>query len=272
MSGTDDETPNKEVFVTGLARGLSVLTAFSSAHPEMTITEVARATGLNAATARRCLLTLVHLGYARQDRGRFVLRAKVLELGASFTDATGLSDAVQPALETLRAETGDSASFTVLDGADILMVLHLPATRLIRDVSSNGARGAAYLVPTGRVLLAHLPDDELRRYLDTVQIEARTTNTVRSANALAKVLTQVRKQGYAVVVDEIEYGLTAMAVPVRLRDGTVVAGVGVAFVSNVQPLKEAVAFRLPLMRHAASQIEQQLSHFPALARALTPIQ
>lgn len=263
------ETPDKEEFLTGLARGLSVLKAFSAKEPEMTISQVAAATRLSPATARRCLLTLWHLGYLRRNGTRFVLRATVLEFGAAFSESTGLSDAIQPILEELRSATGDSASFNVLEGDEILQVLHLPTRRLIREVFTAGGRLPAYLVPTGRVLLAHFDEAALEAYLASVQIEPRTSQTVKTVDEVRAKIDEAREKGYSVVVDEIEHGLIGIAVPVYDAERNAVAGLGTAMIgSGTVDLDELLALRLPELRRAAAQITRQLSRFPALAHSL----
>ncbi len=260
--------PNKEEFIIGLARGLAVLKCFTASQPEMTISQVAAATGLNPAVARRCLLTLVHLGYVRQDANKFLLRATVLEFGAAYAESLGLRDAVQPALEELRGATGDSASFNVLDGDEILQVLHLPTRRLVREVFNSGGRLPAYLVPTGRVLLADLTAAELTQYLERITIERRTSRTLTTIDELAAEIDRVRRDGYSIVVDEIEYGLVGIAVPVFDVFGKAIAGVGSALVSNGGALEDIIASRLPELRRAAAEIGTQLQALPTLARSL----
>src|SRR5262245_34651725 len=117
----------------------------------MTLTEVATATGLSPAVARRFLLTLVHLGYAARDGKRFLLRPRVLELGAAYLGSMNLAEVAQPHLQELRDRTGDSASLTILDGVDIIHISHVSTQRLMRFFVSSGTRVPAYVSSTGRV-------------------------------------------------------------------------------------------------------------------------
>jgi IclR family pca regulon transcriptional regulator len=71
-------------FVQSLERGLAVIRAFDAAHPQRTLSEVARETGLTRAAARRFLLTLADLGYVRADARRFALTPRVLDLGYAY--------------------------------------------------------------------------------------------------------------------------------------------------------------------------------------------
>jgi hypothetical protein len=107
-------------FITSLARGLSVLRAFSKEHPEMTLSQVASATQLSAATARRCLHTLVDLGYAAKRGKLFLLRPAVVAFASAYIESMNLEQIVRPYLQDVRDKTGDSSSLAVLAETDIL--------------------------------------------------------------------------------------------------------------------------------------------------------
>src|SRR5579875_383439 len=95
MSSPKSDSDPRRDFVTALARGLMVVRAFGHDKPEMTLAEVAAATGLSAATARRCLYTLRELGYVSSFGRKFMLRSKVLDLGAAFWSSMGLEYVAQ---------------------------------------------------------------------------------------------------------------------------------------------------------------------------------
>ena len=103
-------------FVEALARGLDVLACFDRDRPEMTLSDVAQATGLARPTARRLLLTLDELGYVRTRDGGFALTPKVLELGMAYVSSLGLWEIARPHLEALVGRTGESSSMAQLDG------------------------------------------------------------------------------------------------------------------------------------------------------------
>lgn len=259
---------DKEEFVTSLARGLEVIRAFDRGRPEMTLSEVAAATGLNPAVARRFLRTLVHLGYAAQVGRRFILRPRVLELGAGYFRSMNLAEVAQPHLQQLRDVTGDTASFTTLDGPDVLHICHAPTEGMLRFEITSGSKVPAYVSATGRAMLANLEPGALDAYLARSELVALTTATVTSESELRAELKAVRDQGYSLVVDELDYGVTALGVPVFLE------GRGVAGVSCVAPTgrihdQDFVATRLPPLQEAADRIAREVLRFPALAHSLT---
>jgi IclR family transcriptional regulator, pca regulon regulatory protein len=266
---TPSRDTDKEAFVTALSRGLAVIRAFDGAHPEMTLSEVAAATGLSPAVARRFLLTLVELGYAARHGTRFLLRPRILELGATYLESMNLAEAVQPHLQQLRDSTGDSASLTILDGVDIIHISHVATQRLMRFFVTSGTRVPAYVSSTGRVLLAHLDESTLDSYFAVAELRPRTENTVTSQEKLREILRQVRSDGYALVVDELDYGMLSIGVPVH-DDSAVVAGVSCVAPTGITGNSEFVRSRLPELRRAAAQIARELRRFPTLARSVSP--
>ena len=117
----DLEVPEKSKdYIRSLERGLAVIRAFSSGSRSLTLTEVANATGISRASARRFLLTLLELGYVGSDGRSFYLRPRVLELGQAYLRSESVSVIAQSHLEILTKELGESCSASVLDDADII--------------------------------------------------------------------------------------------------------------------------------------------------------
>jgi IclR family pca regulon transcriptional regulator len=261
--------PRERDFVGGLARGLRVIECFGADAPELTLSEVAARTGLTPATARRALLTLEALGYVRQHRRRFVLRSRVLALGAAFLGAMNLKDLVQPHLQALNARFGDASSLTVLEGNDVVYLAHAAMEKRERRLrQSVGSRLPAHAASTGHVLLAHLPPGLLAAYLAQAPFPAYTARTPVAAEELAALLTAARAQDYAGVCDVIEYGVVAVAVPIRDAGGRVFAAINCSADSTRVRLPEMIETRLPALRGAAAEISAALERFPALAHSV----
>src|SRR6476646_234848 len=169
-------------FVQSLERGLAVIRAFDTEHPELTLSDVARATGPTRAAARRFLLTLADLGYVRTDGRLFALSPRVLELGYAYLSSLSLPEVAEPHLEQLVAEVHESSSVSVLDGEDVVYVARVPVSRIMTVAVSVGTRFPAYATSMGRVLLAGLPEDALADYLRTVRIDRLSPRTVATAD------------------------------------------------------------------------------------------
>ena len=202
-------------FVQSLDRGLAVIRAFGPDRERLSLSEVAKATGLTRAAARRFLLTLVKLGYVRNDGREFSLRPRVLELGYAYLSGLALPEVAAPHLEELVARLHESSSISVLDGHQIVYVARVPTKRIMTVAISVGTRFPAYATSMGRVLLAALTDDELDTYLAEAAFERLTARTVTNPDRLRAIVREVARQGYAIVDQELEEGLRAVAAPIR---------------------------------------------------------
>jgi IclR family pca regulon transcriptional regulator len=263
--GRDKAAPE---FVEALAKGLAVVEAFDEGHAEMTLSEVARRAGITPAAARRSLHTLTTLGYVRHVNRRFVLGARVLLLGAAYLRAAHVEEILLPELVRLVRRFGDAASVTVLDRHDILYIAHHSEQRARRMTAGIGVTYPAYPTSMGRVLLAGLPPQAFAAYLAGLRTEKLTDFTVTDHGKLAAIVARARRNGYATAVDELDYGITAIAVPIRDGEGRVVAALNSSGYSGRVGVDEMIDTRLPELRESAMRISQALARYPTLARSL----
>jgi len=245
-------------FVQSLERGLAVICAFDREHSELTLSEVAASTGVTRATARRFLLTLVRLGYVRSDGKFFSLTPRVMELGYAYLSSLSLPEVAEPHLKALVAEVNESSSVSVLDGPDVVYIARVPFSRIMTVAISVGTRFPAYATSMGRVLLAGLPEASLESYLAGVRMERITPRTIASEAALRAELAKVRTQGFALVDQELEEGLRAVAAPIRDRAGGVVAALNVSTHAGRTPLETMRRQMLPPLLATAARISADL--------------
>ena len=174
----------------------------------MTLSEVARTTGLTRATARRLLLTFEALGYMRTDGRPFELTPKVLDLGYAYVSSLKLADIAQPFMEALSERVHESVSAAVLDGDEIVYVARVPTKRIMTISLSLGSRLPGRATSMGRVLLAELSDDELDAFLARSRPQRRTERTITDRRAAPRAIAgEVRRLGYALVDQELEVGV-----------------------------------------------------------------
>jgi IclR family pca regulon transcriptional regulator len=245
-------------FVQSLDRGLAVIRAFDAHHPKLQLSEVARATGLTRAAARRFLLTLVQLGYVRVEGREFSLRPRVLELGYSYLSGLTLPEVAQPHLEALVGRIDESSSISVLDGDDVVYVARVHTKRIMTEMITVGTRFPAYATSMGRVLLANLRDDELAAYLAGAHLVPLTPRTLTDPVALRSRLAEVRTRGFALVDQELEQGLRSAAAPVCNREGTVVAAVNLSVSASRTSLRQLEKEFVPPLLETAAQISRDL--------------
>ena len=241
-------------FMTSLARGLAVVRAFSDQRRTLTIAQISQKTGIPRAAVRRCLHTLRQLGYAGAEMNNFSLKPKILTLGYSYLSSTPLTVSAQPYLNNISRVLNESCSLAVLDENEILYLARAATSRVMSVALNTGSRLPAYCTSLGRVMLSHLPDADLKRYLETVKLRAFTDRTVVSAKRLKEILMEVRGNGYAIIDEELEVGLRSIAVPVRGASGTVVAALNVGVQSarvSIAQMKEDI---LPVLLKGSEEL------------------
>jgi IclR family transcriptional regulator, pca regulon regulatory protein len=264
MKRRNDAQPRREA-MGGLAKGLDVIRAFTRESPALTLSEIAHHAGLPAATARRCLLTLAELGYVMQSGRNFLLRPKVLELGAAYLESMNIETLTKTYLEDLVAHTGDSAALTVLDGIEIVYVARTSVRTLMRLEAHVGSRFPAYPTSMGRVLLAGLSTERLQKYFEEAQFTALTDHTVTDPVKLRKLIEECRRVGYSAVEDELAYGVVAVAVPVYDSSRRVVAALNSSSHSKKISKTKLVRERLTLLQELSAQISRELDRVPGLS-------
>lgn len=245
-------------FVQSLERGLSVIRAFDADSPAMTLSEVARRTGMTRAAARRFLLTLADLGYVRTDGRQFMLSPRVLDLGYAFLSGAGLPAVAEPHLEALVAEVHQTSSVAVLDRDDVVYVARVAVRRIVNIAIAVGSRFPAYATSLGRVLLAAQPDAWLDEYFRRVRLQPLTPRMVSDEVALRKILEEVRASGYALTDQELEPGLRSIAVPLRDATGAVVASMNLSVHVGTESPATMRRVLLPKLRASADAVEADL--------------
>ncbi len=254
-------------FVRALAKGLAVIEAFDARSPSMTLSEVARKTGLSRGTARRLLLTLVDLGYAGFDGKRFGLQPRALNLGFAYLHSQNLWQLGQPYMVELVERVHESCSIAVLDGSEIVYVARVPTSVRIMSINLGiGTRLPAFATSMGRVLLAGISPAEVERLLEQPSPLAKyTPKTIIEPTALLREIDVVRRQGWALVDQELEMGLRSIAVPIVDGGARTVAALNIGTHASRWPIQKLTQEALPLLKQTAASISALLA--PARQKA-----
>jgi IclR family transcriptional regulator, pca regulon regulatory protein len=250
------EIPDKpgDSYVQSFARGLSVIRAFNAERPEQTLTDVAAATGLTRAGARRILLTLQTLGYVEAEGRLFRLTPKILDLGFAYLTSMPFWNLAEPVMEELSGQVHESCSAAVLDRTEIVYVLRVPTHKIMTINLSIGSRLPAYCTSMGRVLLAALDEEALDATLGASPLYAHTPRTVTDKDELKKIIAQVRQQGWAIVDQELEGGLISISAPIRNRQGRVIAAMNISGNAQRTSAKQMVKTFLEPLQQAAQRV------------------
>jgi IclR family pca regulon transcriptional regulator len=245
-------------YVTALARGLTVIRAFSGQSQQMTLSDVARVADLPRATVRRCLLTLQALGYVDVAGRFFSLSPQVLTLAQAYLRSSVLPRVAQPFLERMSEGVGESCSVSILHGTDVIYVARSSRKRIASLHRDVGTHLPAHCTSMGRVLLASLQPAELAAYFRVVTLEAFTPFTVTTEAGLRAVLDEVARDGFCAVDQELEIDLRSLAVPLRNGSGKIVAALNVSTQAG-RTSREAMLERfLPVLRTIAAEMRPLL--------------
>ncbi|WP_072689952.1 IclR family transcriptional regulator domain-containing protein [Rhodococcus marinonascens] len=255
--GVQTKRPND--IVQSLERGIAVLTAFDADHRTMTLTEVARRCQLPRSAARRFLHTLAELGYVTTTGRAFRLTPQVLELGYSHQSTFTLADVCQPHIEQLAHSLGRSVYVSLLDGTDVRYVSRATLPGSMTVLLRPGTRIPAHLTAAGRVLLSTLDQKALAEYLAESSRNAGSgalTGTQREQ--LHRELVTIRRQGWAFADQLLDAGLRDIAVPLRNRDGEIVAALSAYVYESQIADKGLVAQLLPRLLESAGSLSLEL--------------
>lgn len=245
-------------FMVSLARGLLVLHAVAEAGRAVSVSEVAAATGLSRATARRCVYTLGALGYLQARAERSVAGPRLESLTSAYISTAPLFSGYGPILDRLHRKLEQTTALWIYDGGEAIYAAHRDADRLFKINPPIGARAPLYCTSAGRVFLAYRPQPEIDDYLAGAELAALTPRTVTAPERLSEMLGEVRRRGYAIADQQMELGLRSIAAPVRDGRGDVVAAIEVAVQSATTGLRAVRTEILPPLLEAAAELSALL--------------
>lgn len=217
-------------------RALDILLCFTQDQPTLTLTQIAERADLHKSTVHRLLATLEGKQFVRRDdeSGAYRLGIKLVELGFSAHNGTNISDCATPHLQRLSAEHRETVDLAILEGTDVVYLQVIESSQRMKIAAAPGERLPAFCTATGKAFLAYLPDVQVRKVFEQGVCKY-TQNTNLSLDDLYQSLRQVRDQGFAIVEEEFEDGVNAVAAPILDKNRQPIAAVAL-----VGP-----AFRLP---------------------------
>jgi IclR family transcriptional regulator, pca regulon regulatory protein len=220
----------------------------------MSLTAVADAADLARPTARRILLTLEQMGYARAAEGGFELTPRILDLGMSYVLSRGLWEVARPHMEKLVARTHESSSIAQLDGSDIVYVARVAVPKIIALAVTIGTRFPAMQTSLGKVLLAALPPGEAERVLAEPSRSGITPRWRPDATERAAALREVRAKGWSLTDEQLALGIRSVAAPLRDGEGRTIAALNVTVHAAETPVAVLTGEYLPWLLQTAGAI------------------
>lgn len=245
---------DRSLLIDGLGKGLRVIESFTDDCPRMTATEAGQRTGLTRTAARRYLMSLVHFGYADTDGKYYWLLPSVLRLGQSYLEAARLPRLVQPFLQRMSMQTGETANLSVLDGHEVVYLVRSNSPRVISIGFHVGSRLPAHVVSPGVVVLSTLSEAELDTWLAEHAFGRFTTNTITDVADFRDRVNQARQRGYGLVEQHVDLGLCGLAVALMDRKGRCVGALSMTFQAQAYPNESCLVRLLPALQEAAQAL------------------
>lgn len=260
-------SPNKRIkeftgdpnFMASLARGLAVIHAFQERKRQLTIAQISHRTEIPRAAVRRCLHTLMKLGYATSNGRTYSLLPKVLTLGHAYVTSNPLTVTAQPILNRLSEQLQETFFLATLEENEVLYIARSAAANRLNSIDlSVGSRLPAYCTSGGRILLAALEDPVLDEYIEHTEVQIKLNRAVNSTEALRSCIESVRRQGWSVVDQELEAGSRSLSVPVCNSVGHVLAALNVRANTNFTSRQDLETRFLPSLLRASQELSAQL--------------
>jgi len=229
-----------------------------SRHPEtVALKTLAQATRLHPSTAHRILTALVSAGMVeRVEQGSYRLGIRLLELGNLVKARISVREQALPFMRRLHSATGEAVNLSVRRDDEIVYVERTSSGRaLMRVVNIVGARAPLHITAVGKMFLLEDGAAGLRAYAERTRLPAQTRNSLTSIPAIEKEFERVRRQGYALDMEEAELGVRCIGAGIRDDSGALVAGLSVS--APAERMKTAWA---ALVKETAEQISRAIGY------------
>lgn len=242
---------DRSLLIDGLGKGLRVIEQFSDEHPRLTATEAGKLVGLTRTAARRYLMSLVYFGYADTDGKHYWLLPAILRLGRSYLEAARLPRLVQPFMQRLSMQTGETANLSVLDGHEIVYLTRSNSPRIVSIGFQPGARVPAHVVSPGFAILSTFSQAKLDAWFDGVEFGQFTAETITDPQRLRESVEAARRLGYWLADQYADIGLRGLAVPLKDRQGRCAGALSFTFQSQTYPADASLTKLLPGLQEVA---------------------
>lgn len=251
----------RENMVKSVSRALDIITLVSLKKGGLGVTEIAKQIDINKSSVYRILSTLVQYGYIEQDgdTGKYKLGYKFLEISSKLLESIDLRAEARPFLQELENETNEVIHLVVYDQGEVVYIEKLEGNETLRMHSKVGKRAPMHCTSVGKAILAHLPLNVVIDILDRKGMPVHTDKTITDKDEFLKELSQVRQNGYALDLEENEYGITCVAAPIFDHLGKVIAAVSISG-PTMRMTEDRLKTLKTIMIRTGKEISARLGH------------
>ena len=224
----------REKPVQSVERTLRILEALAEWGHPMSLSEISNRLDLKNSTTHRLLKTLILRGFAQQDpiSGKYKLGIKTFSIGNTALYTLDIRTVARAFLNSLVLNYKETANLAILDGWDVIYIDQVESEKMVKTIAKLGSRCPSHCSAVGKVLLSHFPQNKLESYFKECDLEKFTTSTIVSPNLLIDELKNVKKQGFALDLEETEEGIRCVAAPIYNHMGNPAAAIGISGPSN----------------------------------------
>lgn len=253
---------SKPYLINSVLRAAKLLECFSLGKPALTNSQLAKMLGLHKSTITRLVYSLEEAGFLRKDQktGEFSLTYRLFRIGSVYINQIGFRTEARPLLSELASTFQETVHLAVLNDFEVFYIDKVEGTQSVGMMSRIGNKSPAYCTGVGKVLLSYLSEDDLDRYLRTVELKRYTPNTISNPEELKLHLQRIRRQGYTMDDSEHEADIKCVAAPLHDDSGNVVASISIAgpgFRMNRERMEEEI---LPGVVQTARNISARLGY------------
>jgi DNA-binding IclR family transcriptional regulator len=231
QSDIDDEANNRQrTGVQSLGRAFEILEQVARHREGIGLVDLSKLIGLHNSTTFHLAKTLVSLGYMRQEKDpkRYRIGRPLFALAASAFDEIEMVNVTTPVLEDLSLETGESAHFAVRMGDAVVVIARTSGPSAFQLTDRVGAVRPAHCTALGKIILASLDPDQLKRFLERVELKPSTEKTITDIPKLTHEIAEIKHSGIAFDDGEFHPEVRCIAVPVIDFNGQIVGALGIS--------------------------------------------
>jgi DNA-binding IclR family transcriptional regulator len=214
MPDISKKEPKPYYKITSLEKGLKIIELLSE-NKTLSVSEVAKCLNQNRSASHRFLATLKELGYVIQDsNSRYKLSLKMFELGNRISDVKSIRPIARPFMHELVAKYNETVNLGRIEHLDVTTIETVSSNEAIKYDSPIGDRSPAHTLAMGKAMMAYMPQEERKSYLDNIRFQALTKKTITDRTKFEAELRIIEKQGFAVDDEEWATGLRCVAAPI----------------------------------------------------------
>lgn len=216
--------------VQSVERTLRILEIMAEREYPMSLSEISNSLNLKISTVHRLLKTLIMNGFAQQDpySGKYLLGIKTFSIGNTALYSQDIRSLVRPYLKELKMKYQETTNLAILDEGDVIYIDQVESEKMVKMLARLGSRAPSHSNAVGKVLLADLNELELDRLLKVKTLRGFTENAITVSLLLKKELEKVRRQGYALDMEETEQGICCAAAAIFNHQGKAAAAIGIS--------------------------------------------